>query len=439
MNFISPSNSAVPRKCEILGDVLETTSSDNSEELRDNCNISRGYSLNQGANEPDKSLPPSTFTTDPKRPHCGKDSFEDSSSKYNAARQVLGEIIDEAISKIELKTQKQQAKEFDEYYCLRSCAVSFIKASKDGIQHVGLEVHKQNDAQVKGQLNVTFASPLESRRVHTPSQASTVDVTPEINMSEIEEKTSNRVQSPHYVKGDIAVFKSTSDRHDQSPIAFEDIYSKSVFPNSFRPTVLSDNALLSVNASKSNEAFEVQSNTDENNVMFDQINHITPSPMNVMSDEKLGPNSQEKNPSEEERCERKSKEMINDETVEIDNNSNKTSSTCETMHITPRDCQVHYPTKQMFPKIEQDMISSSCDLFDSIVNQQNTCSAGLQTAASVDLLSPSPQVSTKLSCNGSEMENQKQSENSDLHNTNKSTGDLLVPDLDGRDLLWSVS
>ena len=413
--------------------VFETTSVCNNEEQRDNGNISGRYSLNLGTNDPDKTLPSSPLAADPKRPHSRNYFFEHSSSGHNAACQVLGEIIDEAIGKIELKTQKQQARDFGGDHCIRSCKVSSITIEEDENQQARSEIHKGMDIQVRGQLNVSFASPLESCRVYTLSpslsEASTPDITPEVNMSENEEETLNLVKSPHDTKSDI---ESTSDRHDLSPVAFKDNYSNSFPSNSF-PTESNDNVLFSVNISKSEKAVEVQSNLDEDNVMPGQINHIMTSTMDVMPYEKLQPNIQDNDPSEERHCEGESREMINDETVETDNNSYKTNSSYETIQLTPRECQIYYPTKQMLPKIEQDMISSSCDLFDYFDNRQNTYSAGTETAASADLFSPSPQVSTKLSCHGNEMENQKQSDNSDLHSTHKSTRDLPVPDLDGRE------
>ena len=339
------------------------------------------------------------------------DSIEDNSSEYHAACQVLSEIIDETMKKIELTTLEQQTRKFG----------IPIKQEEDGAHDCMSVISNPSNVQGKAQLNVSFASPLESCRLYTPSpslsMASTLDIQSETDTCEIEQEILN----PTNIKSD------TCDTHNQPSIASQDNYSHPATHIDFSTTELNDIALSNAKNRKLRDAFEVESSLDQDNVISGQINRISTIPATAMFEEKAEPSIQENNPSEGDRgqnCE----EMINSETVETDNSS-KTNISYETMQIIRRDCQIHYPTKQMLPKIEQDMISSSCDLFGSIDNQQNTFSADINVTASVDLSSSSPQVSAKLSCHGNEMENQKQSDNSDRVITLKSTEALPVPGL----------
>ena len=330
------------------------------------------------------------------------------------------------MKKIKLTTSEQQTRKFEETHRIKVCALLPIGQEDQGYISV---ISNPSNVQGKAQLNVSFASPLESCRLYTPSpsvsMASTLDIQSETDMCESEQEILNLTASSTYIKSENKPF-DTCDTHDQPSIASQDNYSNPAAHIDFSTTELNDSTLSSAKNWK-RDTFEVESSSYQDNVISDPMNRISTIPAATMSGEKVEPNIQENNPSEEDRgqnCE----EMINSETVEKDNSS-KTNISYETMQIIRRDCQIHYPTKQMLPKIEQDMISSSCDLFGSIDNQQNTFSADINVTASVDLSSSSPQVSAKLSCHGNEMENQKQSDNSDRVITLKSTEALPVPGL----------
>ena len=336
---------------------------------------------------------------------------EDTTSEYNAACQVLSEIIDETMKRIEF--EKTQRIRFEE--------------EKDGVREYISEISNQSIVQAKAQLKVNFASPLESCRLYTPSpsvsMASTLDIQSETDMCESEQEILKQTTSSTDVKSENKPF----DTQDQPSIASQDNYSDPAVYIDFSTAELNDGALSSVKNAKLRDAFKVESSLDQSNVISGQMNRISTIPATLMSEEKVEPNIRENSPSEEDQgqnCE----EMINCGIVEIDNSS-KTNNSYETMQITHKDCQIHYAAKQMLPKIEQDMISSSCDLFGSIDNQQNTFSANINPTAGVDLSSSSPQVSVILSCHGNEMENQKQSDNSDHVITLKSTEDLPAPGL----------
>ena len=96
--------------------------------------------------------------------------FEDTSSQYNAACQVLSEIIDETMKRIE----------FEKTHRIR------FGEEKDGIQDYISQISNQSTVQAKAQLKVNFASPLESCRLYTPSlsvsMASTLDIQSETNL-----------------------------------------------------------------------------------------------------------------------------------------------------------------------------------------------------------------------------------------------------------------
>ena len=389
--------------------------------------------FNLETNVPVKGLHFTVFSNDPERSHEKHAIYEDISSGYNAACWVLSEIIDGVTSKIELKTQ-EQAWKCGENHCITSCTVSSIAKEEDDIQNYKSEIPKGSDTQEQVQLRVCFASPLQSGMYTlSPSLglANTVDITPEIDVYENEQVKLNQVISVCDIESDITAVKSMSDSRDLSPVAAEDSYSNPVVSISFHTSKLNDSDQLRVSTSKPNEAFEVQSNSGGDRMMPVQITHRINSEK-TLSEEELESSIQDTHPSEKRLCEEKGNEMINSEEVVIYNNSYKKTSSYET---TPGDCKTHYPTKQMLPKIEQDVISGSCDLFDSTDNERNTYSACIQTAATVNLFSPSPQVSTELSCHGNEMENQKQSNSSDSSTTNKSSRDLLAPDLDDRESL----
>ena len=385
------------------------------------CHIDAAHEFIPEANEADKTL----LSIDIQR----NDSIKDTSSEYNAACQVLSEIIDETVKKIELTTLEQQTRKFEKTHRITVCASLPIRREEGGVQDYISVISNPGNMQGKAQLNVSFASPLESCRLYTPSppvsMASTLDIQSETDICEGEQEILSRTASCTDTKSENKPF-DTCDTHDQPSISSQDNYSNPAAHIDFSTTELNDSTLSSAKNWK-RDTFEVESSSDQDNVISDPMNRISAIPATTMSGEKVEPNIQENNRSEEDRgqnCE----EMINSETVETDNSS-KTNISYETMQIIRRDCQIHYPTKQMLPKIEQDMISSSCDLFGSIDNQQNTFSADINVTASVDLSSSSPQVSAKLSCHGNEMENQKQSDNSDRVITLKSTEALPVPGL----------
>ena len=344
-----------------------------------------------------------TFNMSPD-PSC---SYSD--SEYSTACQVLNELIDEVIKKIELTGVEQ-----------RCTGLPAFREEKDDIQNCNHDVSKNSAIRMKAQLNVSFASPLESCCLYTPSvsasTASTADITSETDECESEEKTSKQATTFSDEK---------NQAEDLIAIISQNNYSDQATGIDFSTTKLDECVIPTADNCELKDESADPSHLDESSVKPGQLNTM---PETIVSESKTVSDIGRNNPLRRDR-EQGCKKMINCEIVETDDNSSQTNNSYETMQITPRDCQIHYPAKQIHPKIEQDTISSSCDLFGSIDNQQNTYAAGVEITSSVDLLPCSPQVSSKLTCHGNEMENQKQSDNSDPVITLQSTRDLPIPGL----------
>ena len=408
---------------------VQDDSGGNEKQQRDNDNASVKSQFNLEVNGVDNGLLCSALSVHPQWPCVRDEVCQDSSSEeYNAACHFLGEIIDGAIRKIELAALRgQQAGELSDTDCTKSRSLSSITSNQSEAQICIPGGPKRETTERKAQLNVSFASLLESCRVYTPSpclsSASTVDITPEIGTHQGERAaTRSEVTSICDVESKFAASESASDSHDQSQNASEDNHSNEAVP--CLPTTSTK--------TKSTKVLGDQESLDGENVLSNEINHTTTA-VGAILDEKFKRNiAVDELPGS--LYVKQDSEAAEYEAVEIDNkSSSKRTGSYEIMQIIPGERQIHYVTEQMLPKIEQDMISSSNDLFDSVDSQQNTHTADTQTAASQDLFSLSPKLSAKLSCQGNEIENQKQSHNGDLAIALESTRDLPGPHMDSRD------
>ena len=206
---------------------------------------------------------------------------------------------------------------------------------------------------VKTQLNVSFASPLESCRLYTPSpslsMASTLDIPSETDMCESNQEILNHTasstnmcesdqeilnhtasstnmcendqeilnhtaSSTNMCENDQEILNHTAsstdmksdnkpfdacDTRDQRSTASQDNYSDPAVHIAFSTSELKDSALSSVKNWTLRDAVKVESSLDQVNVISGQMNRISARPATVMSEKEVESSTRENYPSEE--------------------------------------------------------------------------------------------------------------------------------------------
>ncbi len=405
----------------------------------------------------------SVFSADPDGRSRKDREAGNNSTEHDSAWQVLSEAIDGTVHKLAHTTPKRPGdSECRDGQGTRSCiAPSIIDEQNEYMQRSPEKVCQRSltpGKKAKMRPNVSVTSPLETCDRYTPpsptpSTASTVNLTPEVDMCETEQAppaTPNQATSIWSLKrSDIPASESMLfDSCDQSGNPSEknepawEAVSYTSFDSSKFSRIEERNAFPSVNVTKSSEAFEVGGGFgDSSNPHLLDGTHQTNVSKNTCCEEaeRETPTSDRNEFPTERPSESSSFEAMECDSAEAENNQGKTNDPYETTQSAPRDWQIHYALKQMSPEIDADTICSSNDLFDSTDGPRNTSSGDAQPAktttsvggsSSLDLFAPSPpKLSAKLTCQRSEIENQKHLEKSDQGPAHKSTGDLVIPDL----------
>ena len=195
------------------------------------------------------------------------------------------------MKKIELTTLEQQTRKFEKTHRITVCTSLPIRREEGGVQDYISVISNPGNMQGKAQLNVSFASPLESCRLYTPSpsvsMASTLDIQSETDICEGEQEILSRTASCTDIKSENKPF-DTCDTHDQPSIASQDNYSNPAAHIDFSTTELNDSTLSSAKNWK-RDTCEVESSSDQDNVISDPMNRISTIPATTMSGEKVKP------------------------------------------------------------------------------------------------------------------------------------------------------